>query len=55
MESNCLHGEQVVGIDLGQQGIEIARKAYLEVRFEIMGADIDVVSKLDEAPFDLVI
>lgn len=48
-------GCQVVGIDLGQKGIEIARKTYPGTRFEIMAADSHVLKNLDEEPFDLVI
>lgn len=45
----------MVGIDLSEQGIEVARKTYPEGRFELLAADADVLNKLGEAPFDLVI
>lgn len=47
-------GYQVVGIDLSEQGIAIARTAYPNVRFELMGADENLLSQLNEPPFDLV-
>jgi cyclopropane fatty-acyl-phospholipid synthase-like methyltransferase len=48
-------GCTVVGIDLSEQGIAVARKAYPEGRFELLAADADILNKLGEAPFDLVI
>lgn len=48
-------GCTVVGIDLSQQGIEVARKTYPKGRFEVLAADADVLNNLGEAPFDLVI
>ena len=48
-------GCNVVGIDLSRQGIELARGAYPEGRFEIMGSDGDLLGRLGEEPFDIVI
>ena len=49
------HGAQVVGIDLSREGIELARREYPEGRFELVGADDDLLEKLGEEPFDLVV
>ncbi len=48
-------GCQVVGIDLSRQGIEIARKAYPGARFEVLPADDQLLAKLGEPPFDIVV
>ena len=48
-------GCTVVGVDLSEQGIAVARKTYPSARFELLAADADILSKLGEAPFDLVI
>ncbi|HVX09732.1 MAG TPA: class I SAM-dependent methyltransferase [Pirellulales bacterium] len=48
-------GCKVVGIDLSRSGIEIARKAHPDGRFEVMAADEQLLANLDEAPFDLII
>ena len=48
-------GCQVVGIDLSQQGIAIARKAYPQGRFEVLPADDQLLARLGAVPFDLVI
>lgn len=48
-------GCRVVGIDLSQQGIDLARKTYPQGRFELLPADTKVLENLGEAPFDLVI
>jgi 2-polyprenyl-3-methyl-5-hydroxy-6-metoxy-1,4-benzoquinol methylase len=48
-------GWDVVGIDLGRRGIEIARAAYPAARFEVMPVDDQMVERLDEASFDLVV
>lgn len=49
------HGCKVVGVDLSEQGIEWARKTMPEGRFEVMVAGKDVLNRLGEAPFDIVI
>src|SRR5688572_14207827 len=49
------HGCQVVGIDLSEQGITLARKSYPQGRFELLPADDDLIHKLGEDPFDLVV
>ena len=48
-------GCQVVGIDLSQQGIDLARRAYPQGRFEVLSADERLLANLGEDPFDLVI
>ena len=48
-------GCQVVGIDLSEQGIAIARSQYPTGRFEVMGAERNLLQQLGEPPFDLVI
>jgi 2-polyprenyl-3-methyl-5-hydroxy-6-metoxy-1,4-benzoquinol methylase len=48
-------GCNVVGVDLSEQGIAIARRAFPEVRFELLAADDRLLARLGEAPFDLVI
>lgn len=48
-------GCRVVGIDLSVPGVEIARAAHPTGRFEILTADENVLSTLDEDPFDLVV
>ncbi|HEY7086950.1 MAG TPA: class I SAM-dependent methyltransferase [Tepidisphaeraceae bacterium] len=48
-------GCDVVGIDLSEEGIAIARRSYPRGRFEILAADATVLSALGEKPFDLVI
>jgi 2-polyprenyl-6-hydroxyphenyl methylase/3-demethylubiquinone-9 3-methyltransferase len=48
-------GCSTVGIDLSEQGITIARQAYPEGRFELLGADMNVLANLKEEPFDLVV
>ena len=48
-------GCKVVGIDLSTQGIQIARRSYPTGRFELLEANPDILERLDEEPFDLVI
>ena len=48
-------GCHVVGIDLSEQGIGIARQAHPQGRFEVLAADDSLLSQLNEAPFDLVV
>jgi 2-polyprenyl-6-hydroxyphenyl methylase/3-demethylubiquinone-9 3-methyltransferase len=48
-------GCSAVGIDLSIEGIERARQAYPQGRFELVAADSEVLEKLGEAPFDLVV
>jgi 2-polyprenyl-3-methyl-5-hydroxy-6-metoxy-1,4-benzoquinol methylase len=48
-------GCRVVGIDLSRQGIEVARKAYPQARFEVLPADDKLLDSLGEEPFDLVV
>lgn len=48
-------GCDVVGIDLSEQGIRIAREQYPRGRFEVMMADSDILDHLGEEPFDVVI
>lgn len=48
-------GCTVVGIDLSESGISIARRAFPTGRFEVLPADENVLISLDEEPFDLVV
>lgn len=48
-------GCTVVGIDLSEEGIAIARAAYPAARFELLAADDRVMENLREPPFDIVI
>lgn len=48
-------GCTVVGIDLSEDGIGMARSTYPGGRFEILAADRDVLQNLGEPPFDRVI
>ena len=48
-------GCAVVGIDLSESGITIARKSYPSGRFEILAADLRILERLNEQPFDLVV
>jgi SAM-dependent methyltransferase len=48
-------GHEVVGIDLSEQGVAIARKSYPNARFEVLGAITDVLETLGEKPFDVVV
>jgi 2-polyprenyl-6-hydroxyphenyl methylase/3-demethylubiquinone-9 3-methyltransferase len=48
-------GCDVVGIDLSESGISLARKAYPTGRFEVMPADEFLLANLRCEPFDLVI
>jgi len=48
-------GCEVVGIDASIDGIEIARRAYPQARFECMPADDHILEKLQCAAFDVVI
>lgn len=48
------HGCKVVGIDLSNSGIEIARKSHSGGRFEVLVADDKILDILKEPPFDLV-
>lgn len=49
------HGCNVVGIDLSESGISVARRAYPSGRFEVLAADERVLENLAEDPFDIVI
>ena len=48
-------GWSAVGVDLSAQGIDLARKNYPQGRFELLPATHDLLEKLGEAPFDLVV
>jgi 2-polyprenyl-6-hydroxyphenyl methylase/3-demethylubiquinone-9 3-methyltransferase len=48
-------GCTVVGVDLGEQGITLARATYPTGRFEIVPADDQVLERLNEQPFDIVV
>jgi 2-polyprenyl-3-methyl-5-hydroxy-6-metoxy-1,4-benzoquinol methylase len=47
-------GHTVVGVDLSERGVRIARENCPGARFEVLAADTDVLDRLGEAPFDLV-
>ncbi len=49
------HGCTVVGIDLSETGVEIARKSYPKGRFEVLPADHQLLEHLCEPPFDIVV
>jgi 2-polyprenyl-3-methyl-5-hydroxy-6-metoxy-1,4-benzoquinol methylase len=51
LERGCI----VVGIDLSESGIAIARQAYPTGRFEVLPADKHILQYLNEKPFDLVV
>ena len=48
-------GCTVVGIDLSEQGIAIARDRYPSARFEVLPADRHLPTRLDEPAFDVII
>ena len=48
-------GCAVVGIDASESGIALARQAHPGGRFERMTADADILGRLQEAPFDVVV
>ena len=48
-------GCKVVGVDLSEKGIVLARATHPEGRFEVVSADADILGELCERPFDLVI
>jgi len=48
-------GCTVVGTDLSRQGIQLARQSYPGARFELLGADANILEDLGEQPFDLVV
>jgi len=47
-------GHCVVGIDLAEEGVKIARQCCPEGRFEVLPADKRIAENLGEEPFDLV-
>ena len=47
-------GYSVVGIDLAEPGVRIARESCPSGRFEVLAADKHVLENLGEEPFDLV-
>jgi SAM-dependent methyltransferase len=47
-------GHSVMGIDMAESGIRIARESCPSGRFEVLGADRYVLENLGEKPFDLV-
>lgn len=48
-------GCKVVGIDLSEDCISLARRTYPGTRLEILAADEQSLDRLQEAAFDLVI
>ncbi|HEX5397664.1 MAG TPA: class I SAM-dependent methyltransferase [Verrucomicrobiae bacterium] len=49
------HGWKIVGIDLSESGIALARQAYPAGRFEVLPGDSCILERLHEKPFDLVV
>ena len=45
----------VVGVDPSEKGVAWARQSFPEARFELMGAGEDLLARLGELPFDLVV
>jgi 2-polyprenyl-3-methyl-5-hydroxy-6-metoxy-1,4-benzoquinol methylase len=48
-------GCKVVGVDLSESGVSLARKTYPAARFEVTAADENVLTNLHEEPFDIVV
>lgn len=48
-------GHQVIGIDLSESGIALAKSAHPQLRFEVAALNTDLLTHLNEAPFDLII
>jgi Methyltransferase domain len=48
-------GCKVVGTDLSEDGISLARRTYPGTHFEILAADEQSLDRLQEAAFDVVI
>jgi 2-polyprenyl-3-methyl-5-hydroxy-6-metoxy-1,4-benzoquinol methylase len=48
-------GCNVVGIDLSESGIVIAKQTYPTGRFEVLPANEKILQNLDERPFDLIV
>ena len=53
-EELAKRGCKVVGIDMSETGIRLARQSCPSGRFEVLPADENLLSNLDEKPFDLV-
>ena len=47
-------GHSVVGIDLSESGVRVARESCPQGRFELLPADNNILKNLGEEPFDLV-
>ena len=45
----------VTGIDLSQQGVDKARESFPDGRFEVVSAEDNVLQRLGEEPFDIVV
>jgi 2-polyprenyl-3-methyl-5-hydroxy-6-metoxy-1,4-benzoquinol methylase len=48
-------GCEVVGVDLSESGVELARRKYPDARFEVIGADERVLEDLRCPAFDIVV
>lgn len=48
-------GCRVVGVDLSEKGIVLARGAHPDGRFEVISAESDILAQLREEPFDIVV
>lgn len=47
-------GYSIVGIDLAEAGVQIARTVCPAGRFEVLAADANILENLGEQPFDLI-
>src|SRR5689334_20798535 len=48
-------GCEVVGVDLSESGVAIARETYPKARFEVFAADNQLLHHLNVEPFDIVV
>ena len=48
-------GCEVVGVDLSESGVALARRVYPGARFEVLPADERLLERLECAPFDIVV
>ena len=47
-------GGKIIGIDMSESGIQLARRNCPTARFEVLPADANLLRNLDEEPFDVV-
>jgi SAM-dependent methyltransferase len=48
-------GYEVIGIDMSDSGIRIARRSHPGVRFEVLPANDGILDALQVAPFDIIV